>query len=269
MRAVPAKDTWGTALVTGASSGIGRAFAVELASRGTDLVVVARRQERLEELAAELAAGYGRRVEVLRADLADPIDLAAVESRLAADGGTPSVDLLVNNAGFGTSGRFAELPIDGEEREIRVNLLALVRLTRVALGPMIARGHGAVMNVSSVAGEQPLPGLATYAATKGYVTSFSRSVAAELKGTGVRVVNVMPGFTRSEFQDHGNFGQQFIPGPAWMTPEKVARAALRGLDRGRTEVVPGVHNRIVAMASWISPWPLTRQVLRTATRRMW
>ncbi len=253
-----------TALVTGASSGIGRAFAVELARRGTDLVVVARRRDRLEELAKELS---DVNVEVLAADLSDADQLAVVEARLT-DPERP-IDLLVNNAGFGTAGPFHELPIGREDEEIRLNVLALVRLTRAALPSMVARGQGGVVNLSSVSGEQPLPGWATYAASKAFVTSFSRAIAAELKGSGVKVLNVLPGFTRTEFQDHGNFGQHFIPGPVWMTAEQVARKSLKALDRGRSELVPGIQYRFVALMTRLSPWPLTRLVLRGATRKMW
>lgn len=256
-----------TALVTGASSGIGRAFAVQLASRGADLVVVARRQEKLQELAKELAGtGSGVNVEVLVADLADPKQRATVEARLA-DPERP-IGLLVNNAGFGTAGLFHKSDIGREDEEVRLNVLALLRLTRAVLPGMVERRHGAVVNVSSVSGEQPLPGWATYAATKAFVTSFSRAIAAELKGSGVQVLNVLPGFTRTEFQNHGNFGQHFIPGPVWMTAEQVATSSLRALDRGRSEVIPGLRYRLVALASRLSPWPLTRLVLKGATRRM-
>lgn len=253
-----------TALITGASSGIGRALAVELARRGTDLVVVARRRDKLEELAKEL---NGVDVEILVADLSDPAQLATVEARLT-DAERP-VDLLVNSAGFGTAGRFDQLPVEREDELIRLNMLALVRLTRAALPGMVARRRGGVVNLSSVSGEQPLPGWATYAASKAFVTSFSRAVATELKGSGVRVLNVLPGFTRTEFQNHGNFGQNFIPGPVWMTPEQVARASLKALDRGRSEVIPGLRYRFVALVTRLSPWPLTRLVLRGATRKMW
>lgn len=258
---------WSTALVTGASSGIGRAFAAELAARGTDLVIVARRRDRLEALASELQVSHGRHVEVIVADLSDPDQLADVEARLA-DADRP-VELLINNAGFGTSGHFCDLEVDREEQQIRVNVVALVRLSRAALPGMVKRGRGGIVNMSSVAGEQPLPGWATYAATKAYVTNFSRSLAAEMKGSGVSVLNVLPGFTRTEFQDHGDFAQRMIPGPAWMTPEEVVHHALKALHKGRSEAIPGIHNRVVALATRLSPWPLTRKVLRTATRKMW
>jgi short-subunit dehydrogenase len=258
---------WRTALVTGASSGIGRAFAWGLAGRGIAVVAVARRGDRLADLAAELQTACGVTVEVLEADLTDADQRASVEARLA-DRARP-VDVLVNNAGFGTQGRFAELPVDREEEEIRLNVLAVVRLTHAVLPGMIERGDGGLVNVSSIAGHQPIPLWATYSATKAYVTTFSRALTAELAGTGVRVVTVMPGFTYSEFHDHSGFERALVPGKAWMTPEAVAETALRRLERGRKETVPGAHFRALAVASRLSPWPLTRRVLRVATRRMW
>lgn len=257
---------WGTALVTGASSGIGKAFAIALARRGTDLVVVARRRPLLEALAAELSADGGPRVDVVEADLADAGSRAAVEERLA-DTSRP-IDLLVNSAGFGTQGRFAELPVEEEEREILVNVLALARLTRAALPGMIERGHGGVINVSSIAGHQPLPLWATYSSSKAYVTTFSRAVDAELRGTGVRVLPLMPGFTRTEFHQTARFARDLIPGPVWMTAEAVADSALKALERGRGDSIPGLHFRALATASRLSPWAVTRRVLHLATRGM-
>ena len=257
---------WRTALVTGASSGIGRAFAVALSKRGLDVVIVARRQDRLEELAKEIGPD---KAELLVADLADPAGLAAVEARLA-DGSRP-VDVLVNAAGFGTSGRFSESKVDVEQQEIDVNITALVRLSRAAVPGMVERRTGAVVNVSSIAGEQPLPWWTTYAATKAYVTSFSRGLASELRGTGVRVLTLMPGFTRTEFHTTANddLSRQLIPSPVWMTADTVAESALRSLGRGRSESIPGLRYRFVALMSRLSPWPLTRLVLRVATRRVW
>ena len=258
------KGTWRTALVTGASSGIGRAFAVALAERGSDLVVVARRRSELEELAAELTAAHGRSAEVIEADLTDPGQRAVVEVRLSD--ATRPIDLLVNSAGFGTQGFFAELPMEREEEEILLNVLALVRLTRAALPGMIERKRGSVLNISSIAGDQPIPMWATYSATKAYVNTFSRAVQAELKGTAVRVVLVRPGFTRTEFHHRSGFRRELVPGPAWMTPDAVANATLSAVARGRAETVPGLHNRGLAIASRLSPRALTREVLRVATR---
>ena len=229
----PSVPTWRTALVTGASSGIGREVARQLAAEGTDLVVVAHDAARLDALAAELAVA----VEVLVADLADPAQLAAVEARVA-DADRP-VDLVVNNAGFGTYGDLATLDVDGETREIAVNVTAVVRLTHAALGGMLARGRGAVLNVSSVAGLQATPGNATYGATKAFVASFGEAVAGELGGTGVSLTTVVPGFTRTEFAERSGIGGRKIPGPAWQSAEEVAAAALGRYPRRPPVAGPG------------------------------
>lgn len=242
-----------TALVTGASSGIGAAFARELAARGSDLVVVARRRNRLDELARELHAEYGIDVQVLPADLADPGGLARVESR-AAEG----VDLLINNAGVGTGGRFAELPVDGEEREVRINVLAVLRITAAALPGMIARRHGGIVNVSSVAGFQSLPGSATYAASKAFVTSFTESLAGETHGTGVHVTVVTPGFTRTTMDGEGTG----VPGFLLLEADRVARVALDTVERGGSLVVPGPQWKAIATGTRYLPRPLVRMVTR-------
>ncbi|HEX8770716.1 MAG TPA: SDR family oxidoreductase, partial [Acidimicrobiales bacterium] len=165
---------WPTALVTGASSGIGETMAMQLAASGSDLVLVARRRERLEAVAADLRSQHGSDVEVIPADLSEPRDRGRVEDRLA-DGQRP-IELLVNNAGFGTRGSFASLSIEEEERELQVNVLAPVRLTHAVLPGMMQRRRGGIINVSSIAGLQPIPYWATYSATKAYLTSFSLSV---------------------------------------------------------------------------------------------
>lgn len=184
----------GLAVVTGASSGIGKEFAEVLARRGYDLLIIARDTARLEALAASIRAGGAAAVEVLTADLTDEPALRAVEARVAAE---PRLTLLVNNAGFGTSGPFAESDIDEEEREIRLNVLAVVRLARAALPGMVERRAGAVINVSSLASFMPGPYNATYYATKAYVTSFSEALHEEVRGTGVVVQALCPGFTHT------------------------------------------------------------------------
>ena len=196
-------------------------------------MVVARDEARLKALATELAVD----VEVLAADLAEADQLAAVEARLA-DAGRP-VDLVVNNAGFGTYGDFASLDLDGEAREIALNVTAVVRLTHAALGGMLARGRGAVMNIGSVAGLQATPGNATYGATKAFVASFGESVAGELAGTGVTLTTVLPGYTHTEFAERAGIGGRQIPKPAWMTADAVASAALDATRDGRPWLVPG------------------------------
>lgn len=258
--------TWGRALVTGASSGIGRELARLLAAEGSALVVVARDKGRLDDLATELSTGRGVDVEVLPADLADRAQLAQVEHRVAA--ADRPVDLVVNNAGFGTYGDFAGLDVDEEEREIAVNVTALVRLTHAALGAMLPRRRGAVMNVSSVAGLQATPGNATYGATKAFVASFGESVAGELAGTGVTLTTVLPGFTRTEFQDRAGIGGRKIPGPAWMSAEDVAVASLAATRAGRPWLVPGVHNKVLAASLGPVPRSLRRWLAARAAGRM-
>ncbi len=246
---------WSAALVTGASSGIGEALARRLAAGGVGhLVLVARRADRLETLAAQLGADHGTTTEVLVADLADPGALASVEARLAEPGDEPAVDLLVNNAGLGTSGAFVTLPVDGEDHEIRVNVLALVRLCRAALAPMVERGTGAVMNISSMASYQPSPGLATYSASKAFVTMFSEALHEEVRGTGASVTAVLPGFTRTEFQAKvGDSEFNDAPAFVWMTAEAVAEAAITATAAGKALCIPGLGYKAVAAA--VTPFP--------------
>jgi hypothetical protein len=241
-------------------------MARQLAADGVDLVVVARDQARLDALAAELSGAHPSvGVEVLPADLADPQALRLVEARLA-DGDRP-VDLAVNNAGFGTYGDFATLDIDEEEREIAVDVTALVRLTHAALGAMLARGHGAVLNVSSVAGLQATPGNATYGASKAFVASFGEAVAGELAGTGVTLTTVLPGFTRTEFQERAGIGGREIPGPAWMSADQVAARALDATRAGRAWCVPGALNKVLTAVAGPVPRGLRRRLAaRVATR---
>ena len=261
-----ASQCWRRALVTGASSGIGRAFVLALAAAGTDVVLVARRRERLEALAAEVESAHGRAAEVLVADVSDEAQLRAVE-RCLVDG-APPVDLLVNCAGFGTHGRFAELPVDREEQEVLVNVLAPVRLTRAALPGMIDRGRGGIVNVSSIAAIQPLPQWATYGATKAYLTSFSQAVHEEVRHHGVTVLALMPGFTRSEFQDESRSGTERLPGFLWMAADDVARSGLQALARGRATFVPGAGYRAFAAVSRLAPWALARRVVHRAGSRL-
>lgn len=246
------------ALVTGASSGIGKAFAFALADRGHDLVVVARDTARLDALAKELSDAYGAATEVLTADLSDPTGLAAVEARVS-DPARP-IDLVVNNAGFGTSGHFATLPIDREQQEIELNVLALVRLTHAALGPQVERGHGGVINVASIAAYQPTPGNATYGATKAFVRSFSQAVHEELKGTGVRCMVLSPGFTRTEFQIRAGFDSSEVPGFLWQDAATCVSYALRAYDKGRAECVPGPLNGVTAVFTAAAPHAVTRRI---------
>ena len=250
---------WPTALVTGASSGIGRALAVRLAAGGSDLVVVARRADRLHALADELSAAHGVHVEVLVADMTDPAQLATVEDRIRSGG--PPIDLLVNNAGVGAHGAFADIPLDWQDGQIRLNVLAPVRLSHAALEGMVARGRGGILNVSSIAGLQPMPGVATYAATKAYLSSFSHALHEEVRRHGVTVTALLPGFTRTEFHEAAAMDRSVVPGAVWMDADVVARAGLRALARGRAQCVPGLGYRILTGVSSLTPWSVSRRVL--------
>jgi short-subunit dehydrogenase len=235
------------ALVTGASSGIGLVFARELASRGHDLVVVARSEDKLDELAASLSVD----VEVIGADLATDEGMRVVEERLRAT--ERPVDLLVNNAGFGTTGRFAELPIEEEDQEIRLNVLALTRLTGAAVPGMVARRRGAVLNVASIAAFQPTPGTATYGGTKAYVLSFTQALREELRGSGVKALVLCPGFTKTEFQERANYEVKGLAARLWQTPEDVVATALSALGRDAGVCVPGWQNKVAAGATHLAP----------------
>ncbi len=254
------------ALVTGASAGIGETFAVALASRGYDLVAVARDANRLRALAARVEAEHGAATEVLAADLTVAADVERVEIRLGRR--DHPVDLLVNNAGFGTNGTFHELPVDREDEEVRLNVLALVRLTHAALGPMVERGSGGVINVSSLAGYQSTPRSATYGATKAFVSSFTNAVHEEVRGTGVKVMVLAPGFTHTEFQQRaGISGERGLPELFWQSAEQVVEAALGAYDKGRAVCVPGVLNTTAAAFSSALPASVTRRVAGLVTRR--
>ena len=248
-------EKWSTAVVTGASSGIGEQFCRQLAAGGVDLVIVARDLSRLRDLADELSGAHGVGVQVLAADLSAPVSRAALERRLR-DHSAP-VDLLVNNAGFGTGGRFDRLPIAREDQQIQLNVVALMRLTSVAATEMVARGHGNVVNVSSIAGLQPTPGSATYGATKAFVSSFSSSVHRELAGTGVAVTDVVAGFTRTSFHDRPDVNApERLPGAAWLSAEQVARVALQAALADRARAVPGTNYRaLLAARAAVPPGP--------------
>ena len=252
------------ALVTGASSGIGEAFAASLVARGNDVVVVARRGEVLADLAARLGSAHGATVEVIAADLATDAGVTTVAERLT-DPDRP-IDLLVNNAGVGTMGRFWELPFDAEAAEIALNVGALVRCTHAALGPMVARGSGGVINVSSISAYQPIPRHATYGATKAFVSSFTNAVHEELRGTGVKAMVVAPGYTRTGFQADG-FDPKHLPDLVWQQPDEVVDIALKAYDRGRAVCVTGVLNVMTVAATSVLPAGITRKVAGAVTRR--
>ncbi len=256
--------TTSRALVTGASSGIGETFARRLAAQGDDLVLVARRQDRLQALAADLgSSGVG--IEVLPADLTTEEGLEAVEQRLASS--TAPIDLLVNNAGFGSTGPFVDMPLERELQMVQLNVVALMRLTRAALDPMAARGAGAIVNLSSMASFQALPLTATYAATKAFVTSFTEALAEETRGSGVRLQALCPGLTRTEFHATAAMDLTWLPSAAWQSAEQVVDASLAALATGRVVVIPGLLNKLTAAASWLLPRRVVTRLVGATDRR--
>ena len=233
------------ALVTGASSGIGAAFAERLARDQYDLIVVARRRERLEALAQRLHEHDHVTVEVIMADLTQPGDLRAVETRIAKD---TTLELLINNAGFGGYMPFVALDPDRAEELIRLQVVAVTRLTRAALPGMIARGHGAIINVSSrlafsaALSSPTMPKRATYAATKAYINTFTQILHDELAGTGVRVQALCPGVVRTEFHERMGQDPRQLPAAIVMMPEDIVEASLAGLRLGEVLCVPALDD---------------------------
>jgi uncharacterized protein len=233
------------ALVTGASSGIGAAFAERLAQRGYDLVIVARRRERLEELAQRLQEQYQAGVEVLVADLSQHGDLLRVEKYIDAD---PDLEMLVNNAGFGGYKSFVELDPGTAEELINLKVLAVTRLTRAALPGMLARGRGSIINVSSrlafsgPLGSSRLPKRATYAGANAYINIFSQLLQNELEGTGVQVQALCPGVVETEFHEHVGADPRRFPAAIVMKPEDLVDASLKGLELGEVICVPAMED---------------------------
>ena len=237
-----------TALVTGPTAGIGHSFAQQLAARGYGLILVARDVERLEKTAAELRAAHGVDVEVLPADLTDRADLARVEARLA-DASRP-VDLLVNNAGFGLKGRFLDNSVDAETAMLDVLVTAVLRLSHAALKAMSERGHGGVINVSSVAAFLPR---GSYSAAKAWVNSFSEWAANEYRPRGVTVMALCPGFTKTEFHERMDVGRGSAPSFMWLDADKLVETALSNFDKGRTYSIPSPQYKAIATASRFIP----------------
>ena len=238
--AAASSGTRRTALVTGPTSGIGTAFARRLAQRGYDLVLVARDESRLRELAADLERDHGVATEVIVADLADRAALAGVEKRVA-DPARP-VDLLVNNAGFGHKRPFLDNTVEDEQQMLDVLVTAVLRLSHAALGAMVERGSGSIVNVSSVAG---FLSRGTYGAAKAYVTSMSQWADATYRGRGVRVMALCPGFTRTEFHARMGVGRGSAPSFLWLDADRLVRDALADLDRGRSVSVPGKRYKVL------------------------
>lgn len=257
-----------TALITGASAGIGRALAKCFAGGGFDLIAVARREPELEALAEECRRKHGVRVAVIAADLLEPAAPARLVERLSAEG--LSVEVLVNNAGVLDMGRFASIPLDHHLRLLQLNVSVLAELSHRLLGPMLARRSGRILNVASTSSFQPVPSLALYAASKAFVLSLSESLSEELKGSGVSVTALCPGVTRTEMldraQDDSDLARR-LPGFLLSDVEGVAREGYDACLAGRTVVVPGLANRLGATLVPLYPRWLVRAVGGVIGRR--
>jgi hypothetical protein len=255
----PAPVTAPTALITGATAGIGAAFVRRYAQDGYDLVLVARDVPRLEAQAADLRRRFGGAVEVLAADLTDRAQVRRVEERLA-DRSRP-VDVLVNNAGYGLNHRFVGGDLDAEERLFDVLARAVLRLSGAAVPGMVARGRGDIITVSSVAGFAPL---GTYSAAKAYATAFTQGLAAELEGTGVRALALCPGYVRTELHERAGINVSMIPERLWLDADDLVAACLADLADGKSISVPGAAYKAASVATRLVP----RDALRRASRRI-
>jgi uncharacterized protein len=265
----PSRD--GAALVTGASSGIGASITRELAAKGYNLVLVARRKRRLDALAEELVPRHGVRVETIGSDLSKAASRGRLAGRVTALG--LDVEILANNAGFATGGPFHESDPERELEQVRVLVEAPVALSSAFVPAMVARGRGAVLNVASTAGMQPMPYSAGYSAAKAYVLTFSEALHHELRGLGVTVTALAPGPVSTDFWEIAGWevagGRSFeraLPGPAWISAEQAAQAGLKGLEQGQRVVVPGISMRAAMSASRYVPNALKLPVLELIRR---
>ncbi len=248
--------------MTGGGTGIGAAYARALAAAGYGLILVGRREEKLRAVQGEVGG------EILVADLAAEDGLRTVERRVAE---AANLDFLVNNAGFGTTGTFWELPVEGQDRMHRLHVLATMRLSHAALPAMVARDRGSIVNVSSVAAFVQSVGMASYSATKAWMNSFSEGLWLELKSarSGVRVQALCPGFTRSEFHDSAGLDQGAIPESLWTSAEEVVRASLRGLSRDEPIVIPGWRYRTWVGLQRVLPRSAVHAIVRKSKNRFW
>ena len=251
-----------TALITGATAGIGAAFARRLARDGHDLVLVARDGERLREYATELHDRHGVEAAVLPADLSTDEGIATVEERVA-DRDQP-VDLLVNNAGFGNKGRFLDVPMADELTMLKVHCEVVLRLTSAAVPAMRERGRGGVVNVASVAAFVPR---GTYGASKAWVVQFTQGAAKDLGGTGVRLMVLCPGFVRTEFHERAGMETGDIPGWMWLDADRVVDAGLKDLARGKPLSVPDPRYKVLLGASRLVPRAVLSRASSTTGRR--
>lgn len=232
-----------TALITGASSGIGAAIAAQLAEQGTHLIVVARREDRLEALKQKLEADYGIKVTVIAKDLSEA---GAAESLFrTVKSQNLAIDLLVNNAGFGRKGKFHKEPLSCYQQMMQLNISTMTELTYLFSQQMMQRGDGYILQVASIAGYMPVPGFAVYAATKSYVLNFGRAIHHELAGKNVHVTTLCPGATETEFLDRADIHVNRVLNSVMMSSEDAARCGLEGLSRHAAVVVPGAANRLM------------------------
>jgi hypothetical protein len=256
----PAPDS--SCVVTGASSGIGAELARRLAVRGHGVTLVARREDRLRELASELERTHRVRAEVVVADVSDREGRETLTSELESRGLT--VEVVVNNAGFGSAGKFQELDADRETEMVRLNCEAVVALSSHYLEAMVNRRRGAILNVASTAAFQPLTGQATYAATKAFVLSFTEALHSDLSGTGVTATALCPGPVETEFFEQAGIEgtEDMVPDMVKVAPHDVAEAGVAGLEQGRRVVIPGRINSVGATAGRLVPRSLLLPVLR-------
>ena len=253
-----------TALITGASSGIGEQFAYALAAQKYDLVLTARREDRLETVAASARKLGAGRADIIAIDLGQRGAPAEIHARLEATG--IEIHYLVNNAGFGTAGRFAALPIERELEQIDLNVTALVALTRLFLPAMVERGRGTIINVASTAAFQAVPYMSTYAATKAFVLSFSEGLAGELAGSGVNVLALCPGPVRTEFQAIARNDRGLVPSFVYLDAASVASQGVAAAASGRTVLINGAMNFTMAQATRVMPRALINLIARRIYR---
>jgi uncharacterized protein len=271
-RGLPDPKPSSAALVTGASSGIGREIAAELAARGHAVVLLARRKERLDQIASELSNEHGVRAEAVGCDLSKAASVDRLPGRIASLG--LDVEILVNNAGFATNGPFAESDPAREIEQVRVLVEAVVALSAAFAPAMVARGRGAILNVASTAAMQPLPYSAGYSAAKAYVLTFSEAIHQELGPRGVSVTALCPGPVYTDFWEvsgwevaGGRSFEQAVPRPAWISAEDAARAGVEGLAGGQRVVIPGLRMRAAMEASRYIPHALKLPAIAWAMRR--
>jgi uncharacterized protein len=263
---MPAQAGRPLAVVTGASAGIGREFCERLAARGYDLIVVARDGGRLEALRQELEGRLGIAVEVFPADLTIDTDVSLLAERLTR---SPGLALLVNNAGFGTRGALADASPALQEAMLRLHIVAPMRLTQAALPVLLRNGRGAIVNVSSVASFLHAASNVNYCATKAYLTTFSEGLAAELRGSGVRVQALCPGFTRSEFHQRMDVDVKEVPRWMWMSASRVVETSLRNLERGGPAVcVPGLRYKLIVLLLRLVPHWIVGRLSASRARRV-